>query len=340
MRHRQHTVGRIAAAAVLLMASLVAGPAQSQSPAQTQRKAPETTDLTIGLSINDGTFLPIYLAEEAGFYKDEGLKVKIVAFRGGSDLTRGVVAESVQVGVAAPTSVLSAIAADQSVKVFFGGFNMTPFFWYALPSIKSMQEAKGKRFGITRFGSSTDVLTRFALVKNGLDPQKDARIVQGGGSPERLAAMETGQIDIGIFTWPHNFVAADRGYTLVASQSDLMPDFPIQSFFAMQKFIDRNPGTLQGVLRAFIRGVALAKADKTRAVETLVKRVKLDPSYAARAYDQMIGGWREDGRLASEQGLDKFFEMAIAAKDVDSRWPLEKFWDNRFVASLADWRPK
>ena len=160
-----------------------------------QAAKPETADVTIGLSVNDSTFLPIYLAETAGFYKDEGLKVKVLAFRGGSDLTRALVAGSVQVAVAAPTSVLAAINAGEKVKVFYGGFNQAPFFWYAAPSIKTMADVKGKRLGITRFGSSTDALTRFALVAAKLDPNKDVRIIQGGGSrlqpdrqPERFHA--------------------------------------------------------------------------------------------------------------------------------------------------------
>lgn len=309
------------------------------SPTLAQQQKPETSSITIGLSVNDSTFLPIYLSETAGFYKAEGLNVKVLAFRGGSDLTRALVAGSVHVAVAAPTSVLAAINAGENVKVFFGGFNQAPFFWYAAPPIKTLADLKGKRIGITRFGSSTDALTRFALSTVKLDPKTDVRIIQGGGSPERLAAMETKQIDAGIFTWPHNFAAEDRGYNLIAKQSDFMPDFPIQSFYAMQTFIEKNPQTLRGVLRAFVRAVRLARDDRALSIKTLVSRAGLDEQYAARAYDQLIDGWREDGRLATDDGLKKFFDMAIAAGDIDRPWPKEKFWDNRFVETIDAWKP-
>ena len=331
MRPRRHLLG-----IALLLGALCAGSPEVRA----QAAKPEITDVTIGLSVNDSTFLPIYLAESAGYYKNEGLNVKVLAFRGGSDLTRALVAGSVQVAVAAPTSVLAAINAGEKVKVFYGGFNQAPFFWYAAPSIKTMADVKGKRLGITRFGSSTDALTRFALVAAKLDPNKDVRIIQGGGSGERLAALEANQIDAGIFTWPHNFAAADRGFNLIASQSDFMPDFPIQSFFAMQTFIDKNPQTLKGVLRAFVRGVRLAKADRDLSTKTLVSRAGLEETYAARAYDQLVDGWREDGRLATDEGMKKFFEMAIAAGDVDRAWPRGEYWDDRFASSFKDWAPK
>lgn len=331
---------KIARRFALLSAALLAtvGLVCSSNGSLGQTRGPELQKLTIGLSVNDSTFLPIYLSDASGLFKQESLNVTVLAFRGGSDLTRALVANSVHIGVAAPTSVLSAISAGEDVRVFYGGFTQTPFFWFALPPIKSMQEARGKRLGITRFGSSTDALTRFALARAGVEA-KEVRIVQGGGSAERLAAMDTKQIDIGIFTWPHNFAAEDRGYTLIQRQSDLMKDFPIQSFYAMKPFLDANPETVRAVLRAFIKAVRLARADKPLAVKTLIARAGLEEAFAARAYDQLIDGWREDGLLASDEGLKSFFEMAIAAGDVKDVWPREKYWDNRFVSTFDQWKP-
>jgi NitT/TauT family transport system substrate-binding protein len=94
------------------------------------------------------------------------------------------------------------------------------------------------------------------------------------------------------------------------------------------------------VLRAFVRAVRLAKTDKALSTKTLVSRAGLEEAYAARAYDQLVEGWREDGRLATEEGMKKFFEMAIAAGDVDRAWPKSEYWDDRFVASFRDWAPK
>ena len=89
-----------------------------------------------------------------------------------------------------------------------------------------------------------------------------------------------------------------------------------------------------------MRGVRLAKADRDLSTKTLVSRAGLEEAYAARAYDQLVEGWREDGRLATEAGMKKFFEMAIAAGDVDREWPRAEYWDDRFAASFKDWSPK
>lgn len=298
---------------------------------------PESRDVRIGLSINDSTFLPIYLAEEEGFFTAEGLNAEVTIFRGGSDLTRALVAGAVDIAAASPTSVLAAINAEQDVKIFFGGFNQTPFEWYAIPEITSAEEARGRRFGITRFGSSTDALTRYVLQAAGLDPDADVQIIQGGGSSERLTALGAGLIDVSILASPFNYVAAEQGYNLIIRQSDAMPDFPVQSLYTSTAYMDSHPETIKAVLRAVIRGIDLAQSDEARAVRTLIERTGLEAAYADRAYHDLRDGWRRDGSLPSEAGMAAFFDMAIAVGDAQDHWPTDAYFDDRFVSTMQDW---
>src|SRR5690606_22345448 len=136
------------------------------------------------------TFLPLYLADAQGFFEAEGVDVEIVAFRGGTDLVRGMIAGAVDIGVTSLAGVNVGIAAEQPIRAFYGGFNMAIFDWYAIDGVSTMADARGMRFGVTRIGSSTDFLTRYALQNQGMNPESDVQIIQGGGSPERLAAME------------------------------------------------------------------------------------------------------------------------------------------------------
>ena len=299
----------------------------------------EKTDITIGLPVTTSTFLPLYLANEEGFFKEEGLNVKIVAFRGGTDLVRGMIAGAVDVGVTSLAGVTIGIKAKQPIKAFYGGFNMAVFDWHAVPGIKSIKDAKGKRFGVTRVGSSTDFLTRFALKTQGLDPETDVQIVQGGGSVQRLAAMEAGQIDVNIFATPEKFMAADRGFPAILKQTDVAPDYPFHVFFATEDDIKNSPNTMKAVLRAFIKGVRVAKANKARAVEVLVKRVGMEEDYASRGYDDFINGVFEDGRLPSDAGMKTFWEIGIEAGVYKEAWTMDQFWISTYVDSYNDWKP-
>ncbi|MGE3248234.1 MAG: ABC transporter substrate-binding protein, partial [Beijerinckiaceae bacterium] len=186
--------------------------------------APEKKDVTIGLPVKASTFLPLFIAEEKKLFEKHGLNAKLIAFRGGSALVRGMIAGSVDVGVTSLAGVTVGIKAGQDIKVFYGGFNMVLFDWYARKGIKSIKDTKGMKYGISRYGSSTDFLTRYALKANGLDPKKDVQIVQGGGSSARLAAMESGQLDVNILAPPFTMIAANRGLPMILQQSDLAAD--------------------------------------------------------------------------------------------------------------------
>jgi len=312
---------------------LATGLAQAQA-------APEKTDVTIGLPVTTSTFIPLYLAEAEGYFKDEGLNVQIVAFKGGTDLVRGMVAGAVDVGVGALSEALVGVDTGQGVKVFYSGFNMTVFDWYAVPNIKSLADAKGARFGVTTFGSSTDFLTRYALTIHGIDPQKDVQIIQGGGSAPRLAAMEAGQLDVNIFATPEKFMAAERGFHKIMSQKEIAEDYPFHVFYAKEDFLQSSPNTIKALLRAYVKGVRLAKANKERAVEVLVDKVGFEEKYASLGYDDFINQIYEDGRLPSEAGMKAFWDMGIQSGTYKEAWPLERFWDPTYVDSFNEWKPE
>jgi NitT/TauT family transport system substrate-binding protein len=304
------------------------------------QNALERTKLSVGLPLNTATFLPLYLADEQGFFNREGLDVNFVAFRGGSDLLRGVSTGAVQVGVGAFSEVLSGIDAGHPIKVFYGGFNMAVFNWYAVPKIKSIKDAKGARFGVTTFGSSTDFLTRYALKQNGLDPQRDVEIIQGGGSLQRLAAMESGKIDVNIFASPEKFIAEDLGYNLILRQTDLAEEFPFHVFYGTERVINENPNALKAMLRGFVHGVRLAKADKERSVKILVTRLGFDAVQAVLGYDDFIAHIHEDGRMPPPASMKTFWDIGIDNGSYVAPWPEAKWWLPDFHQSFVQWKPQ
>lgn len=300
---------------------------------------PEKADITIGLPVTTSTFLPIYMAKHEGYFKQEGLNIKIVAFHGGTDMVRGMIAGAVDVGVTSLAGVTVGIKAGQPLRVFYAGLNMTVFDWYAVKSIKSMADTEGKRFGISRVGSSTDLLTRYALKDSGVDP-KSVKIVQGGGSNPRLAAMDAGQLDVNIFAPPQKFIAADKGYNRIFRQADIAPDYPFHVFFATQDFIKSHPNTIKAVLRAFVKGVRKAKADKTLSEKVLEEAVGIKAQYAGRTYDDFIGEVYEDGRMPSDKGMKAFWELGLMSGKYKSAWPKSRYLDPTYIDSYNEWKPK
>lgn len=302
-------------------------------------QAIEKKDLVIGLPLNTATLLPIYVADAQGFFKEEGINVKIVAFKGGTELVRGMVAGSVDIGVGAFSEALLGVESGQGVKIFYGGFNMPVFDWYAAPSIKTLEEAKGKRFGVTTFGSSTDFLTRYALATKGINPKSDVQIIQGGGSVPRLAAMEAGQLDVNIFASPEKFMAADRGFNLILQQKSIAPDYPFHCFYAREDFIKNDPNAIKAVLRGYAKAVRWAKSHKDESVKLLAAKLGMEETYLGRGYDDFIDEIFEDGRLASDAGMKAFWDVGIMNGTYKEAWPEEKYWVSTFHDTYDQWKP-
>lgn len=300
----------------------------------------ERTSFTIGLPVTTSTFLPLYLAEEEGYFTDEGLEVEIVAFRGGTDLVRGMVAGAVDVGVGALAEVLVGIESGQEIRAFYGGFNMAVFEWYAVPEITSAEDFAGKRFGVTTFGASTDFLTRYILNLNNLDTEADVQVIQGGGSGARMAAMEAGQLDVNIFAPPEKFMAADQGYNLVYNQEDIAADYPNHVFYAPLANIEENPNAIRALLRAYVRGVELAKADRDRSIQTIAQRIGVDEAYAGRTYDDFIDELYADGRLPSAEGMEAFWNIGIENGLYTETWAEERWLVKDLIDSYEDWKPE
>jgi len=201
--------------------------------------------------------------------------------------------------------------------------------------MKSLAGAKGKRIGITQYGSSTDFITRYALTVNGLDPSKDVQIIQAGPPATRLAAMQAGQLDIAIFATPEKFLAEEHGYKLIYSQKQLSDDYPQHLIFATESFLADYPNTVKALLRGHTLAVRLAKQDKQLAERSLMKHLQIDPKYVERTYTDVIGHLYEDGRLPDEKSLQIFFDMGIKAGRYKERWPLARFWIPIYVDSYS-----
>ena len=146
--------------------------------------APETKKLRVGIPVAGTSFLPVYVAAERT-WKDNGLDVELVSFRGDAEVAQALAGGSVDVSCQSLDGIINLIEAGQKVIAFFAGFYQADFAWAARPEIRSWSDLRGKLLGVSTYGSLTDQLTRYVLIKHGLDPVKDVKITQSGPAQSR-----------------------------------------------------------------------------------------------------------------------------------------------------------
>ncbi len=309
-------------------------PAKAASPAP----RPEMAELRIGVPDLDPSFLPNWAAEHRGFFKEEGITdVKVLVFKGNAPTVQALSGGTIDLCVASLIGLVNTIVSGQKFKAFWAGYNMTDFAWYGQPKYKSIAETKGGRYGISRFGSLTDFLTRYALRKAGLDPDKDVKILQLGGQAEFLAALSSGQLDVAILSLPNVYIAAEKGFVQLMSQKDLSRDYPTHVVYSKEDFIGKNPNTVKAYLRATTKAMEWIKANPDEAANVVNKQLKFKVEHARKAIDDLKDGWYPDGRLPLD-GMKVFWQIAAQSGDVKEPWPNSKWLDETFLKTQDQWR--
>lgn len=151
-----------------------------------------------------------------------------------------------------------------------------PFSIMVRPEIKDYRELKGKPMGITRYGSSTDMLLRLTLEKWGFKPETDVPILQMGGVPPILAGMESRKIFGGPLSLPTLARAKKEGYRELADVADLVPEYQVAGVVTRRAFIKQNTEVVRNFVKAIVEAMVLFRNDPESVMKVMKTRLKID----------------------------------------------------------------
>jgi NitT/TauT family transport system substrate-binding protein len=289
--------------------------------------------IVVGLSSVNVAFLPVYVAEDKGFFKNEGLEVLLVLFNAGATNLQALIGGDVQIMGSAFVETIGGRGAGIDVKNFWGICNIMPFQLYSQPDFKSMKQAKGKRFAISRFGSLTDFLTRSSLRHFGVDT-KDVTILQIGSTPARFAALTAKGVDASIVWFPVTEIAKSQGYNKLLDLKEIFPEWPYETFAARESWLNKERDQATKFLRAFQRAVKYTRENKDDAVRIIRKYVKMDPAYAPAGYDEYRDSFPLDGQIA-DKVIPVVIEQELESGRLKKKITVEDLVDRSFIKALG-----
>ncbi len=291
-------------------------------------------------------YLPLTIAEQRGYFRDEGLEVKISDFAGGSAALRAVVGGSAEVVSGAYEHTISL----QGKKQYFQAFVLQG----RLPQIalgvssakagsfKSLKDLKGMKIGVSAPGSSTHNLVKQLLTKAGLDPNKDVSIVGAGIGAGAVAAMQSGQLDAISNVDPVmtklerdgaiKIIADTR--TLKGTQEVWGAPLPAGCLYAPVEFVQKYPNVAQALANAIVRADKwIAKAGATDVAKTVPESYLLgDRALYLFTYDKVKEAISPDGMIsdagakATLQALRQF-DPEVKSASID----LARTYTNEFA---------
>jgi len=297
-------------------------------------KLPEVdARIVVGVSTVNVAFLPIYLTQDKGFFKDGGLDVLVVMFNAGATNLQAVIGGDVQIMAGGVPETVLARASGVDVKNFWAISNLMPFQIYGGPGLKSLKDGKGKKFAISRFGSLSEFLTRSALRQSGVDP-RDVTMLQIGATPARFTTLASGIVDATILWFPVTERAKAVGMNKLFDLKELYPNWTNVGFVARETWLAKEKEQATRFLRAYQRGVKHTRENREDGIRALRKYVGLDAAEAAAGYDEYRDSFPLDGRIL-DAGITATVEHEIETGRLKGKISLNEMIDHSFINSLG-----
>jgi NitT/TauT family transport system substrate-binding protein len=163
--------------------------------------AAESDKLNVCYSSIAATSITTWVPKEAGIYKKYGLDVSIIYVADAQAITT-LISGDTQIVQGSGAAVALSRLSGSDLNVIATTINVISMSLVTTSDIATAQDLKGKTFGMSRFGSLTDLGLRKAVSEFGLDPNKDIKMIQTGGVPENLLFMQQGLIKGALISSP------------------------------------------------------------------------------------------------------------------------------------------
>ena len=192
--------------------------------------------------------------------------------------------------------VVNASLQGAKIKIIAGVINLLPYTFVVTSGIRSAELVKGKKIGISRFGSNTDYVVRLALNHFSLMPN-DVQIIQVGGSQARLVALQSGAIQATVLSPEEALVAQKLGFGVLLDFIEKGIEFPHVNFVAREDYLESQAQTVKTFMKAYVETVRYYKTHRAEAVKKIMALSKLPERQMAEVvYDGSLRATPDDGK--------------------------------------------
>ena len=278
------------------------------------------------LSAGIGT---LWLTQEERYFRKHGLESNLIYIRGGTTAVQALLAGEIQFGHLSPAPMMTAWAQGADFVWVGTTTHQMVFTLLVEQNITKGIDLKGKKIGITRLGSASELAVRMALEQFGLSA-KDVTMLSLGGIPEILAAMRAGAVNGGILSPPTSTAARDMGYRSLLHIPDLGREFTFSGIAARRSFVQNQPEVVRAYMASLTDGAKVYKEDNRVALRILRKYMRADDrtlESGYKEYDKAISSPPYPGLAGLEAVRESLLDSTPPLKNVD----LRKFIDDRFV---------
>ena len=216
-----------------------------------------------------GVMAPIWVAQEGGYFTKHGVNVDL-SYLAATSAVQAMVGGGQEVGFVGNQGIDAKLEGADLIYVA-SGLPTFVFQLYSRPEIKSLADLKGKVVAVTQPAASTDYATRIVLKKNGLEPDKDVKIMYAQDTNNVLNSLTVGNVAAGILSAPLSIKAKATGSKMLVNITEMKIPFLFTGMLSSPKVVKEKNEALTRFLRAYIEAMAVIRKDKETTLKALAK---------------------------------------------------------------------
>jgi len=228
----------------------------------------------------------VWIANQKGLFAKYGLAPEIIYIPGGSTNIQALLSGNLD--LTQLTGAPGAAANLEGADIVYIAVNLDRLNYQLVtrPEIKRVEQLKGTKLGISRFGSAADFGLRVILKRLGLDPAKDVTILQIGDEPARSAAVKSGNIDGTVMNAPFGTEAEKQKLNILADALKMGIPFFNTGVLGSRRFLERQEGKVLNFLRAYLEAIKILKTEREYSIKALSQFTRIkDLKAVEEGYD-------------------------------------------------------
>jgi ABC-type nitrate/sulfonate/bicarbonate transport system substrate-binding protein len=260
---------------------------------------------------------PLFVAEEKKFFQKNGIYVEEIIIRGGPNVTRAVISNTIPIGRINPDYVIDAIEKGAHIKIISGALEKLPYDLVARPEIKAGTALKGKTIGVDSLTGGTTLMLREVVEKAyGLKPS-DYKLLVVGTSPDRYAALKGGSVQATFMGPPFNLRAEKEGFTKLTDFHKYLGPIQFVVQFAHDDYLKSHRDELVKFLKGMIEGTRWLydRKNKEEALAIYSKILKGTREQAETDYHFLVEDFKPfpDDCSINKQAIEKTMDLRVKA---------------------------
>lgn len=277
-----------------------------------------------------------WVTKEAGFFAKNGIDAEVL-YVPSTTLTQAMLAGEISLGLAGPTSLIEANARGADFVLLGSYTGVSPVsFLVTRKDINKVEQLKGKKFGVSRFGAASHRILEIALQKLKIDPRREISVLQVGNSAFRMAALQASNIDATVLSVEEAYHAKKMGLNILYDLRKLNVEFLSNDFATTRKFVRENEDIARRFVKSLIEGVHFFKNNKQRSIDIMAKYMRTQNREIVEVgYDWHAVEYLKRPYVPMA-GLNAVWEHLAASDSKVKEIKPEQLVDSRFVRELDE----